>query len=45
MPRILVGKFLKEGSIIRIAVNTRRAVNNTNKNASVKNLMVLNEPS
>jgi hypothetical protein len=40
MPGISVGKLCKDGSIIRIAVNTRRAVNNTNKNASVKNFKV-----
>jgi hypothetical protein len=31
MPWISIEKLLKDGSIIRIAVNTRRAVNNTNK--------------
>jgi hypothetical protein len=40
MPGISVGKVLKNESIIRIAVYTRRTVNNTNKNASVKNLEV-----
>jgi hypothetical protein len=42
MPGISVGKLLKNKFIIRIAVNTRRAVNNTNKNASVKTLKVSN---
>jgi hypothetical protein len=42
MPGISVGKLLKNKFIIRIAVNTRWAVNNTNKNAGVKTLKVSN---